>query len=93
MQLIHLSRRQLRLIKTLQNLPIAAKMVFTGTTSKETRAIGRQIAKEVPGYSARDDNTRPDDDSSAEIRAIYSGLAQANTLKRVRSYVFKLMSS
>lgn len=70
--------------KTLQNLPVAAKMVFTGSTTKETKAIGRHIAKEVPGYSSKDDTTRPDDDSSQETEAIFSDIANGYEVKSMR---------
>ncbi|KAL7516228.1 hypothetical protein ACHAWX_001262 [Stephanocyclus meneghinianus] len=71
-------------IKTLQNLPIAAKMVLTGSTPEETKAIGRQIAKEVPGYSAKDDNTRIETDAVEETEAIYADLSIQNKAKSIK---------
>ena len=54
-------------IKTLQNLPIAACMVFReGCPRKATKEIGRQLAKEVPGYSAAMIDRSKDTDEKEE---------------------------
>lgn len=56
-------------IKSLQNLPISAVMVFKSRNRTTTKAVGRQIAKEVPGYSAKDDNCK-DTDEKEEVAAL-----------------------
>jgi uncharacterized protein (DUF1499 family) len=46
--------------------------------------IGRQIAKEVPGYSAKDDNTRVETDAVEETQAIYADLSKQNEVKSMK---------
>lgn len=70
-------------IKTLQNLPIAAAMVFKkGCTKKATKAIGRQLAKEVPGYSAAKDSCKDADDKE-ETEAQRIGLKDGVDVKSI----------
>uniref|UniRef100_A0A6U2A7Q9 SWIM-type domain-containing protein n=2 Tax=Pseudictyota dubia TaxID=2749911 RepID=A0A6U2A7Q9_9STRA len=61
-------------IKLLQNLPIPAAMVFKSHLKKASKIIGRQLAKECPGYSAQQDNCK-DNDEQEETAAQHSGLA------------------
>jgi len=69
-------------IKSLQNLPIPAVMVFKSRTRKTTKAIGRQIAKEVPGYSAVDDNCK-DTDEKDEMTALQNDLEEGKEVKSI----------
>ncbi|KAL7540907.1 hypothetical protein ACHAWF_006819 [Thalassiosira exigua] len=63
-------------IKTLQNQPIAASMVFKqGCHRKATKAIGKSLAKEITGYSAANDDTI-DKDEREETSAQQAALKE-----------------
>ena len=73
-------------IKTLQNLPIAACMVFrAGCHRKATKAIGRCLAKEVPGYSAAMIDRSKDMDEKEESAVLKRALEEKKNKGEVKS--------
>ena len=71
-------------IKTLQCLPVGAKFIFRDTSNSEkkrvdfgkyAKVIGRQIAKEFPGYSSVEFGKADDSDSHQETLTMLANLA------------------
>mmetsp|Transcript_10694 Transcript_10694/g.17717 ORF Transcript_10694/g.17717 Transcript_10694/m.17717 type:complete len:462 (-) Transcript_10694:423-1808(-) len=64
-------------IKSLQNIPLPASMVFKqGCPRKAAFTLGKKLAKELPGYSQKDVESKRDADEAEEVDAQKEVLTQ-----------------